>query len=177
MLAHLVIARLATPGLLEHQAQAGGQLLPAGGDVGQGVAPCIGQDFQPLHAQYRVLHGAACLAQLGVRNAGVDQYQVADSHGEALMLELKAASTGSDEEQFGTGMGVDGTVPLLAVLGAGNIQQLGLILHRRRLRLLGENMMTGAHGARTSFQKQEHRRNRMAGERCRKIALPEGKVL
>ena len=93
------------------------------------------------------------------------------------MLKLKAAPACSDKEQLGTGVGVDGTVPLLAVLGAGNIQQLGLILLRRSLRLLGENMMTGAHGARTSFQKQKRRRNRMAGKRCRKIALPEGKVL
>lgn len=118
MLADLMIAGLAAPGLLEHQLQAGGQLFPAGGDVGQGIAPRVGQYFQALYAQYRIFHGAARLAQLGVRDAGVDQHQVADSHREALMLELKTAPPGGNEEQFCTGVGVDGAVPLLAVLGA-----------------------------------------------------------
>ena len=54
MLADLMIAGLAAPGLLEHQLQAGGQLFPAGGDVGQGIAPRVGQYFQALYAQYRI---------------------------------------------------------------------------------------------------------------------------
>ena len=120
-----LVARKGGLRLLEHQAEAAHQLLPAGVEVEQGIAFGPGQGLQALHPQDRVLQGAVQLADLRVGHVGVDDDRIVDGHGKFLLPGAEAAVAPGDEEQLGAAVGVEAGVPLGAVLSPGDVGQPG----------------------------------------------------
>ena len=126
MIADRLIPGLSAAGLLGNQAQAPHDFLPAGVEMQLCKALCVGENFQTVHAENRVFHRRACLAQLRMRYRRVYHEQIADRYGKTVLLQLKAPSSAGHKEQLGAGMGVERGVPFLAELGAADIQQSGV---------------------------------------------------
>lgn len=124
-LANLVAAGLAGADFLHHHPQAGGYRLLFRRQMQQRPAADIRQRLQALHPQHHVFHRTAVLTGLRVGGAGVDDHQVVDGHGKAVLPDLEDAVSAGDEKQLRAGVGVEGGVPLLAVVRPGHIPQPG----------------------------------------------------
>ena len=116
MLADQLIAGFAAASLLQHQPQVSLQFVPTSVKVRTDIALCIGKDFQTGDPEHNILHRAAVLTQFGMGNAGVDDHQILFGNWIALLLQLETSLPADNEKQFGMRVGVQGGIPLAAIL-------------------------------------------------------------